>query len=196
LVAIDNEIKNFAGFARIRMPADWVERPSPKDRGASWLRCFTPSDSESAEIGIFHDGSILSDTICDAFRSALQSGFRTIFDTDRVFNNEQPLAALLSTGLGNAGQNQLTVAGTEWELFTLERMSVTEVVGHAALQVTGYFRDENGVPVNYYETLCFDGTASEDHCRIFQVYLQAATSELFQLFKPEFDKTLGSIEFE
>jgi hypothetical protein len=196
LVAIDNEIRNFAGFARIRMPADWVERPQPKDRGASWLRCFTPADSDSVEIGIFHDGSTLGDTICDAFRATLQSGPRTIFDTDRVINDDQALAASLSTALGNAGQNQLTAGGTEWELFALERMFVTEISGRSALRITGYFRDEAGIPVNYYEAISFDGTPKEGHCRIFQVYLQAATQELFQLLKPEFDKTLSSIEFE
>jgi hypothetical protein len=99
-------------------------------------------------------------------------------------------------GLGNAGQNQLTAAGSEWELFSLERMSVFELSGRQALRIFGFFRDEVGQPINYYESVNIDGTPLEDHCRIFQVYLQAPTKELFDDFKPEFGRTLNSIEFE
>lgn len=195
MTPIDNEIKNFAGIARINLPDDWQELPTPSGRGRSWARGFSPRGINGVEIGLFYDGLILSDTACGGFRSTLSDGLGTIYDIDRVVSNNENKARELAEALGNAGQNQLTMAGTEWDIFFLQQLDVTRLARRHVLHTLGYFHDA-GTVVNYFESYRIDGTPYDQQCRVYEIYYRTSTAELFAMFKKSFDDTLASIEFE
>lgn len=196
--SVDNHIRNFASFERIILPHGWEQKRPPTGRGDGFVRAFSPHYDDKIEIAIFFDGQTLRDETKQVFRTALNSIPRTIYDIEQRIGvvNEDVLAAQLCDAMGNAGQNQLTAAGMDWRVFHLESLSIVPVARTTAIHFTGYFHNEQGEPVSYYESFLFDGTPDDTDCRVHEVFFRAPTQQLFAAHKSDFDATMRSIQLK
>ncbi len=188
-----NYIRDFARFASIKMPIAWLEKPRSGGYGRSWLKAFSPPDDDSVQIGIYYDGLRLDGIASGAFRITLFETPKVIFDQENGEFLDEAKAVQLSEAFGNAGQNQLTMPGSELELFFLSVMETVKIDNQRALRILGYFKDSDNRAVNYYESLAFDGDPEERLCEVHQLYFQAPNVELFSRYKPLFEETIMSI---
>lgn len=184
-----NQIENIGRFSALGFPEGWNEKPAVGDAGRSFTRAFCPDAESGIVIGLYYNGAFLDATAGGAFRHIINTTPRKIFDEETT-DQDTFTVGLLSTAMGNAGQNQITMPASEFEWFFLERLESTKVAATGVLHFSGYYKDAENTPVTYSETYSFDGTPQTQQCEVHELFFTAPTIELFQQFHSLFEETV------
>jgi hypothetical protein len=81
-------------------------------------------------------------------------------------------------------------------VFHLEKLETVTLNDRRVLHAQGYFQDESLKPIRYFDGIYFDATPQSAEMRVYEVFLQAPTVELFLEHVPAFSRSLFSITWK
>ena len=97
--------------------------------------------------------------------------------------------------IGNAGMNQIMDAEAMETMpgFQLESMSIISLNERAVLQVEGWFHGPNMKHSKYFQGIFIDGSPKEETIKMEEFFLEAQEKDIFEQYRPFFEKSLQSI---
>lgn len=150
----------------------------------------------AVEIVLFYRGTRIAASRAADFRSLVQ---QTQIIFDHSSNGQQAVSQFhLQAVLGNIGNNQTINhgIGSAGPSFFLEKLQVQLINGKHVLAAEGFFHESDGDPNMYFCGIFFDCDPTDsEYCRVEEVLFQAPDLNLFQRHRPDFDKTLSSIQW-
>lgn len=183
------------------MSEGWVENEISDGINIQTIRSFSPPENPAVRMELFYRGLPVSEDAGASFRKILKLAPKVIFNrqikSEPTTVETQCITELIEV-LGNVGNNQITnkQIGFRGPAFILNRLEVLPWSGKPLITTRGYFQDpENNNMINEFYGFFIDADPNDTACNIEEIYLEAATEELYKQYLPAFKQSLNSIQW-
>lgn len=182
-------------FGSLKLPSSFI-LGSESGRGEGWRYSYNPYGNTSVEISIRCPAKFLSEAESLILKREIfpLAPEPFLFEEKNATEASDRYLTLVSPLLGNVGDNQVANTWNDMPQFQLEKLSWFRFQGHPAFRVWGGFLSAGEKVVKYFDGLFVVEDENADQLRAEEIYLQAASLDLFNQYLPAFAEVLDSIK--